>query len=412
MGLWDKIVSSIHWLVDKVLRPIVEWIGKAIQAVIDQIRIWKHKALELLAKWLENDFFFLHLISMTLALAVAWPHLVVALKALPLVLALKAMWEKVKAGLVSVLDFMHILDLRMINQMLQAVWPQWRALTVQLSDAMGALSEELRIGVAGFNAYFSVVRSMAYMRHAFLGTDPKLGELEAFEETSDFLRRANDRFADYTRNPGHIMRDIIEEIYIPGAETLRIAQQDVIGSVKANYDRVELMSGSLRDFELSLEGLRAALPEELERFGRERLDPAIAYLDGQLDWWEREVLPRINGVIAAVDERNQYQDEINERILRELASPYGILGQYYSMSEEEQAAMRSIWGELTYLSMEDVSEEVVPAALQLIDIDLAAAAAPAPLMGIMPSMGYEPAGTVPAAATAAEREKDWFVGEW
>jgi len=69
----DAINKAISWLVDTVLRPIVDWVTDAIQWLIAEVRYWKHKFFEMLAEWLENDWFFLGAIAATIVLAVTWP---------------------------------------------------------------------------------------------------------------------------------------------------------------------------------------------------------------------------------------------------------------------------------------------------------------------------------------------------
>ena len=55
MSLWSWIQDCVNWLVDKILKPVVNWIVEAIEKITAELRYWKHEAMKKLAEWLDND---------------------------------------------------------------------------------------------------------------------------------------------------------------------------------------------------------------------------------------------------------------------------------------------------------------------------------------------------------------------
>ena len=358
MGIKDWVSNAVSWLVDKVLRPVINWITDAINWVIDELRYWKHKAFELLAKWLDNDWFFLGAVLFTITAAVLWPKILTWLSNLSIVAWMKGLWESIKKGMASILDFVHILDLQLINSILKVVWPEWRDMMGQLSDVTSALFEELGQGAAYGHAYFSVVHSLAMLQHSFSGTPMELAEMQAFEETSGYLTRVNDRFRDYSHNPGHFSRDIIEEIYIPYANTIQDAQQQELDEIRNNRDRVAEINKSVGSLANTLENFIAIQPEEMADVVERRLGPVAEALQSVYDTVKNDVLPRINGIVSAIEVRTAYQDEVNRNVISRLEDPYSILENYENYGFADKLEFQEYIAEIVGYGQETPFEAV------------------------------------------------------
>lgn len=412
MGILSWISDAVSWLVDKILRPVVNWITEAINWVIDELRYWKHKAFELLAKWLENDWFFLGAVIATIAAAVMFPKILTFLSNLSIVGWMKGIWEAIKKGIASILDFIHILDLQLINNILKVFWPEWRSLMGQLSDVTSALFEELGQGAAYGHAYFSVIHSMAMLQHSFTGTPMELAEAQAFEETSNYLQKVNDRFRDYSHNPGNFARDIIEEIYIPYSETIQDAQQAELEEIRANRDHLVDVNRSVKTLSGTLENFIAIQPEETAAIVEKRLGPVADALTEITDAIDIHVLPKINEIVEAIAQRTADQEAINRRIIETMEDPFALLSQYERYGFEEKAEFEAYIAEIVGYGNEE-QYEGVGAAFQRIEEGLTAGieatfTPPSPVAAkAIPATRYEPPGSPPSSL-----KPGWFQGEY
>jgi len=340
---WNNVTD---WVREKIVEPVVDWVGQLIQDTTTMIRIWRHEANKVLAKWLENDWAAFGLILATLVIASFWPQITTWLGKLSVTIALKAAWKEVKDGLKDILDFVHIIELDAINTVLKILWPDWRAMMGQIAEVTSQLAKELGKGTEYLHAYFSVIHGIAIVENAFIGADPKLGELQAFEDTDAGLRKINDKFWTYAENPSLIVPDIIEDFYLPRAENIRIAQQDVIESARNNRDKIVRINTALHDFEGRLTHFIEMTPEELSEIISERLQPIADALSDGLEVMDTFVMPTINGILDTLALREERQQIINDNILSRIDDPYQLLLQAEYMRDEDREALEEYIGEL------------------------------------------------------------------
>jgi len=341
--LWDNVTGWIH---DKIVEPFVDWVKQLIEDTRAWIKIWKHEMRSILAEWLQNDWVFLAAIAGAVALAFYFPAIKEWVGKLSISILLKAAWEDVKEGFAEILDFIHIIELDTINTILKVLWPDYRQAMGELATVTSALAEELGEGSGYIHAAFSVVHGLALVENAFVGTDPKLAEMQAFEETSEGLARVSDKFREYAYNPGLIMSDIINDFYLPRAENIRIAQQDTLKSVRENRDNVVAVNTALHIFEGRLTHFIEVTPDELKEIVTERLQPIAEALGDALFVMDTEIMPRINGIIDALDLQAERQQTINDNILARISDPYQLLLQAEFMRDEDREALEEYIGEL------------------------------------------------------------------
>lgn len=410
--IWRAIRKAIAWLIDVIIRPFVDWVTKAIAWLTDQLRYWKHKFFELLAKWLENDVFFLGVIVATIALAIYWPKIVAWLTQTSLALMLKGLWEDVKKGVASILDLIHIIELDTINTMLKILWPEWRALMTQLSDVASALAEELGQGSAYIHAYFSVVHGLAIVSNSFIGADPELAEMQAFEDTSAALVRINDRFKRYNENPGELIRDLIEEVYLPYGENIRDAQGATIKEIRDNYNRVQEVNVAMHVLEDSLTHFIKIQPEAMAAIVSARLQPFVDSLTDALYVMDTEIMPKINGIIEAIELQSERQQILNDNILARISDPYELLAQAEFMTDEDRENLENYIAELegrvmepdlssTAYGVDQIAEPVDAATHAILDFKIAIS------IGERPALSFEAYKVRPGVLSAS-----WFQGEY
>jgi len=355
-NLWDNVTDWVH---DAIVEPIVDWVEELIHDTTVAIRIWKHEFHKLLNKWLENDFFFLGAIAATIALAVFWPQVTAWVGKMTIVVVLKEAWKDVEEGWVDVLDFIHIVELDTINTILNVFWPDWKAMNAQLIDVTSSLAAELGKGTEYLHAYFSVIHGIAIVENSFVGADPKLAEMQAFEDTSAALQKIDEKFWDYAENPALIVSDMIEDFYLPRAGNIGTAQQDVIDSVRENRDNVVAINTAFHSLEGRLTHFIEVTPEDLKEIMSERLQPIADALADALWVMDTEIMPKVDGVIDALELQTERQQTINDNVLARIGNPYGLLVQGEFLGVEERESLEDYLAELNRRAEErDLAESI------------------------------------------------------
>jgi len=354
---WDDVTDWVH---DKIVEPIIDWFTDLIEDTRTFIRIWKHEFHKLLAKWLENDLFFLAVIAATVVLAFVWPKIVTWAGKLTIVMVFKEAWKDVEEGWVDVLDFIHIIELDAINTVLKIFWPDWKAMNAQIMDVTSQLAAELGKGTEYLHAYFAVIHGIAIVENSFTGVDPRLAEMQAFEDTSKGLQKIDDKFWSYAENPSLIVSDMIEDFYLPRGNNIRVAQQDVINSARDSRDKIVGINLALHDFEGRLTHFMEMTPEDLREIIDKRLQPIADALADGLYVMDTEVMPKLDGVIDALALREERQQEMNDNILARIDDPYRLLLQAEFMRPEDLIDLEDYIAELEARATERELLELMP----------------------------------------------------
>ena len=329
----------LAWVVEEVMKSAAEMIAEAIEWAVAELKYWKMKFFEVLADWLGEDLGWLLAVGLTIGLAILFPKIKAFISGNAISAAYKGIIESIKKGIAKVSELIHLVDLDAINKVLRVVWPEWRAASNRINNAISAMSEELGQGAAYIHAYFSVVHGLAMVGSSFTGFPVEAAELRAFEDTDKQLRRIHDRFREYAHDPSKIVTDIIEEIYIPYAE-------EISGYQRGTLAEIETSKAMISDFNISLGKLDGALehfigiqPEAMNAIITERLGPFAELISGLHDDITITILPMLTGLSDAVEARDQYQEKINKEVLSKLADPYAMLAQSELYGEKDRQAL-------------------------------------------------------------------------
>lgn len=231
----------------------------------------------------------------------------------------------------------------------------------QLSDVTSALAEELGQGSAYISAWFSTVHSFALLGISFLDIDPKAAELRAFEETDAFLKHINENFRRYSHDPGLIIRDIIEHIYIPYATEFRDGQQGVIEGITENQNTILTHYGLLKDLEDNLVHFIAIQPEETAAIVEAKLGPIAESLGDFLDDFAETILPGIQGALTVLEQRADWIEAANASAAEKIDNPLYALAMYGLMTPEEKSAFNRGTMLIAAAGENDELEALVPA---------------------------------------------------
>ena len=335
---WVDIAAWIgNWIVDTVLRPATEWFVELINWITDELRYWKHLFFEALADLYETDLGFLYIALGTILVGVYAPQIIAKIASSGFGLAIKNITAWIKEKIGNILNLAAIEDILALNEMAKLFWPEWRELMSMLSDATSALAEELGQGSAYISAWFSTVHAFALLGTSFLDIEPEAAELQAFEETESFLKKINEKFRDYSHNPGQIVRDIIDELYIPHATQFKDAQQALIGTVADARDDINETFDLIQNAHDTLEHFIGIQPEETAAIVEEKLGPIRDGLDDFIYEYRLNVLPKIEGTIKILEDRADMIEKRNAILATKVDDPLYTLAMYDLMTDAEKS---------------------------------------------------------------------------
>lgn len=406
------LLSIADWIVDEIIRPAIESAVWLINWIKAELHYWTYEAVKWLTEFTKTTEGMLVTLAVVIGVAILAPQAIAALAESKIGLAIKKIvdWTKEKVG--NILETIHFVDLLAIHQVLLVVWPTWGEIFTPFQDAISALAEQLGQGTGYIHAWLNVGHGLSLVGTSLLGIDPKIGEIRAMEKSMDFMKTIDEKFRNYAHDPGLLTRDIVETFYIPYAEEIRDTQGSTIASIKATREYTLTLNSSIHNLDSAFDNLiSATLPEFREQM-EENLSGMREVFDGFSEYIEGVILPKINLAFDVLSERADYLERANAIAAEKLAHPLDIYGAAEFLSEAEQA---NTWAYLLHKlgsAENDMYAAQMTPALETVDQGVNSALVPASRAPGMPSLGYEPAGIVPAAKTAEQRKHDWFVGEY
>ncbi len=416
--IWDLIKIAINTWKDvfggaasSVFNDFFTWVTDTINYITGWIRWRRHQLIVAIAQWLKSDFNFLLMIIGAIFLAVAMPAIVSAVKAAGKVILASAIVKQIKETTLKIIDVELLIDIKLLSTILYIIWPDYTAQLDEYSEAISSLAWELGEGTGYLHAYFAAQRTIVYSSAALVGVDPKMAELEAYEQSSEFFRKIDDRFKRYAFNPGLIITDFIEEVLIPAAETLRDAQQGLVSDVRENYNRGVQTEQELKNIKGAVNTFIEAMPDEIAFQLLKRWKPIDDKLNKWIDFIDDELMPKIDGIISAAEERAAYQDQANAYAQKKLDDPLNSMINYELANEEQQRFLREHNLLMTGASLSE-KEKAARGIVKEVDNTIFTSilnlsrSLPGPLV-----LRFEPAGVSSLPRGPASKE-NWFIGEY
>jgi len=334
---WDIATWIGSEIEETVVRPAVEWLVELIEWVVEELRYWKKLFFEALADLYATDLGFLYIALGTILIGVYAPQIIARIAESGFGLAIKKVGAWIKEKIGNILNLAAIEDILALNEMAKLFWPEWRDLMSMLSDATSALAEELGQGSAYISAWFSTVHAFALLGTSFLDIEPEAAELQAFEETESFLKKINENFRSYVHDPGKIIRDIIDELYIPHATQFKDSQQALIGTVADARDDIDDTFQLIQDANDALTHFIGIQPEETAAIVEEKLGPIRDGLDDFIYEYRVNVLPKIEGTLKILEDRADIIEERNAILATKVDDPLYTLAMYDLMTDSEKS---------------------------------------------------------------------------
>ena len=384
----------------------------SIDWVVAELRALRHDLIKAIGRWLSNDFAFLLTFIAAIFVAVHWPAILNMLKAAGSAVLNTAIVKQIKEGLVKIIDVNKLIDLVFLNAVLKIIWPDYLAITQSFAEAVSALADELGEGSGYIHAYFAAQKGIVYGTNALLGNDPRLAEMTAYNQTSDFFKKIDDRFRRYAHDPGLVVRDFLDEVLIPAAEDQRDAQQGLVSDVRENYNRMLSQEDGLKLVQDSVNTFIEEMPDEIASRILKHWAPIDAKLTQWIDYIDTELRPKIDGIITAAEVRAADQEAINAYAAEKLADPLNAMLNYELANEAQQNELRghnlATMGQAMKEEGQIDSGAIANVYNNLFgNIHNLARALPG-----APILRFEPAGFVSIPIGMSKKDDSWFVGEF
>ena len=346
MSIRSWFVDRLQGFYEKIIEPALDWVRRAIENVVVALRIFRHNLKEKLARWMQNDAFFLSFIVAAIVAAIYIPKLIVKAQSWVAIIWIESMAIKLKEAVVGILDVSKLIDLITLHKILTVFFDEYKAVFYSFADAVSQLSAELGEGSAYLHAYFASLRGIMHGANAVLGGDPLQVEIEWYTKTSAFFEKANDDFNKYARDPGRLLYDFIDEVLIPAAQESQDVSQAQLDEIRNNRDRLTELTEGEKELRTSLDTFIELQPDVIEDQIRERWDPINEWLIEFEDVFIAELVSKINGIVDALEWQYQQQLKINQAAAKNEADAKRRADIILSMTPEDIGLLGSVWDEV------------------------------------------------------------------
>lgn len=400
------------WIVDAIVRPAIEGATWLLNWIRAELRYWIYEFQKYVAEFTSTTEGMIVTLAIVIAAAVCLPQIVEVIASSSVGKLIRNLidWTTEKVG--NILEAIHFIDLIAIHEALLFLWPTWKEIFAPFQNAISALAEQLGQGTGYLHAWFSVAHGMSMVGTSLLNLEPEIGEIRAMEQTVDFMEDLDEKLRAYQHDPGLILRDIVERIYIPQADEIRDTQVGTIDSIQEARDHLLNVDTSLGNLDDSIEQLiDATLPEF-----REDMEDNFAGIRDTIDtfkeWIEGTLLPSIDVTVQILEERAYLLEQANEVARAKMANPIEIYRATEFQDQATQLATYRYIEEMVEKASEEAQEDFSETTEEGRDRYIEATAKVIMETQAPPFLRLElPTGRLPAAKEKS-RIPRWNVGEY
>jgi len=404
--------DAINWIVDTVLRPVIQWITDAIDWVVKSLRKARIKFSYALADWLQDDVFFFCAFVAMIAGAFILPVVSAWIKTIMAKFYASALVLAIKEGIAKLTDLKKIIDLKFLSDMLKIVMPEYKQALLGLNAALSSFAKELGEDTAFIHSYIALGRGITAGTTALLGLPPESTELSWYDKATEWSKKLRSRVDRYVDNPELIFNDIIDEVLIPLQDEYTIAQQGELDELKANIDRVREIEGGIKLLESSVSTFIADMPDEIEAVMLAKVGPALQSIREALESVDTNILDSLDAIAAAMQIHENRIAEMNAHVKAKKPTLRDLYGEYLTWAEAERREFELDLSDTVLTGLDKTVEPQVTAAFALADRQAINFAEVIAAIEAIPSLSYEPVALSLPAPTAEAVVLDWFVGEY
>ncbi len=332
----DAVEDIFDWLYESIVEPVIDWIKDAIEEIRVNIRNFLHTAKGVLAEWLQNDWFFLLFAAAIIAAIFFAPQIMTWLQETGLYKAVSTFAKTVVDGVVKLINLQAYINLKLVDDLLKTFVDNYREARQGLTDSLAGLAADLGHGTGFLNAVVESSRGIYVGTAAILGLDPRLTEIQWYNETAAFTKKINDRFYHYARDPSAAYYDFFTEVLLPRATELQGVQQKELDQIRDNFNRLLEIEGGLKLLRDSVEQFIEALPNRIEEQFNARWDEISPVIDDLISTLSDDIIPRFNMAVDAIEQAQKMQEQVNAQVRSRMNDPNDMLFRWSDYDQQEK----------------------------------------------------------------------------
>lgn len=180
-----------------------------------------------------------------------------------------------KTGIATFLDMFGVAFLISAHRILAQFLPAYNQLFTGVYDAVAGISESLGMGLAFIPAVLLDAQNIAVNLATLFGADPDVKRFEFLSDAAEWVKKLDDNFTKYARDPGLILSDLQESIIrnsqLEASESWKLLQDDITEIRTKAILALQSVDGVVSSFA----ALVGNLPDETFERVHEILDPFI-----------------------------------------------------------------------------------------------------------------------------------------
>lgn len=355
--LWKKITD---W-VENAIRNALNWIAEKIEDFTVWLKVTRHKFNLWLADFANTDLGFWILLGGTVLFVMGMAFIGKSDWAVKAMLAVNTFLAKTKLALGSILEVLHYSEIYSLNEIAKILIPQYRKMWDGFYKAMGALAEELGLGVGTITAFLRNSNHIILSTYTSIGYTPDEAEVIYMAESNEFFSKVDSRFAKYARDPESIFSDINNEIVLPHLLAKNEKDYKLALTLNNVVEKTNEINNNLLVVENNIKTLIDDLPDELDTAISKRTDVFFETIDDFRDEHITPVLKQMDDINNVV--KSYINTEIRQREVWEdlLSKPVDLILQIETLPKDERDEQRLLLGDyigsLDLNGMSNISED-------------------------------------------------------
>ncbi len=340
--IWDSITDWVRNLLSKALA----WIVGKIEDFTVWLKITRHKFNIWLADFASTTLGFWLTLGGAVVIVMGLVFVTRSAWAAKAKLAVNAFLLKMKSTTGTVLGVLKYSEIYSLHQIAKILMPNYRTMWIAFYKAMGALAEEIGLGIGTITAFLRNANNVILSTYTAIGYTPDEAEVIYMRDSNEFFSKVDDRFSGYARNPESIFTDINNEIVRPhllaqGEKDYKMALilNDVANKVIETDDNIQVVENNLKT-------LVEDLPDEIDAAISARTDVFFDTIDEFRDEHIIPVIEKLDGVRNVVNDYITTQER--QRVVWEsmISRPGDLLAQIETLPEPERSEQKRLLAKL------------------------------------------------------------------
>ena len=273
--IWDKITNWVRNLVQNALA----WIVGKIEDFTVWLKVTRHKFNIWLADFASTTLGFWLTLGGAVVIVLGLVFVTRSGWMAKAKLVVNAFLLKIKVTVGSILGVLKYSEIYSLNEIAKILIPNYRSMWEAFYKAMGALAEEIGLGVGTITAFLRNANNVILSTYTAIGYTPDEAEVIYMRDSNEFFSKVDGRFSQYARNPESILTDINNEIVRP--HLLAQGEKDYKLALILNdvADKVIETDANIQVVENNLKSLIEDLPDEIDAAISDRTDEFFNTID-------------------------------------------------------------------------------------------------------------------------------------